>query len=122
MPPPPEEEEEQPVKYDFNFIECFLFVLHKLGQYVPEFLSDAERLKDLRQRLQYFSRSSQAYMKKLKEDFTAAQAQADQADFKSEENRIKVGQLNRCSYILCLRVAFWDETYTVLIFRSLHTR
>jgi len=47
-------------------------------------------LKDLRQRLQYFSRSSQAYMKKLKEDFTAAQSQADQTDFKSEENRVKI--------------------------------
>jgi hypothetical protein len=89
LPLPPDDDEEHVVKYDFNFVECYLFAVHKLGQHVQEFLADTERLKDFRQRLQYFARSSQAYMKKLKEEFTLVQAQAD-AEFKGEENRIKI--------------------------------
>lgn len=86
MPLPPEEENPNP-QFEFSFIECFLFVLHKLGGECPGFFNDdQEKLKDFRRRLQYLARANQAYMKKLREDLQNKKGE----ELKKEENREKV--------------------------------
>lgn len=86
MPLPPADEVPNP-QFDFSFVECYLFVLHKLGGQCPEFFNDdQEKLKDFRSRLQYLARATQAYMKKLREDLQNKKGE----ELKKEENRTKV--------------------------------
>lgn len=87
MPPPPEVDEINP-KFEFSLIETLLFAVHKLGSFCPEFLSEEERLKEFRVRLQYLARGTQAYMKKLREDLQGKRG----PELRNDENRTKVSQ------------------------------
>ena len=53
-----------PPSFQFSHAECLLYALHCLGKKHPEsltFLSDADKLKDFRSRLQYLARGTQGY-------------------------------------------------------------
>lgn len=75
MPLPPadqpleEEDKDAEPKLQFSHVECLMYAFHQMGQKAPEFLTDqanADRLKDFRLRLQYFSRGVQVYIRQLK--------------------------------------------------------
>lgn len=52
---------------EFTHIESLLYAFHQISKYAPEFItSDAERLKDLKIRLQYLARCVQTWQKKLR--------------------------------------------------------
>jgi hypothetical protein len=70
----------------FSRVECLLYTLQQLTKYHTEFFSDAEVLKDFRQRLQYFARGSQAYQKVLREAIAGKKGD----ELKSEENKVKL--------------------------------
>lgn len=101
MPLPPAEETQDP-QFDFSFIECFLFVLHKFGGECPEFFTeDQDKLKEFRVRMQYLARATQAYMKKLREDLQHKKGE----ELKKEENRNKVWPyviLNQIKFVISL--------------------
>lgn len=62
VPDPSHEESLQ-----FTHIESLLFAFHQVSKLVPDFItSDAERLKDLKIRLQYLARCVQTWQKKLR--------------------------------------------------------
>ena len=51
-----------PPSFQFSHAECLLYALHSLGKKHPDslsFLSDADKLKDFRSRLQYLARGTQ---------------------------------------------------------------
>lgn len=51
----------------FTHIESLLFAFHQISKHAPDFItSDAERLKDLKIRLQYLARCVQTWQKKLR--------------------------------------------------------
>lgn len=65
MPLPKLEEEDAsspPPSFQFSHAECLLYALHTLGKKHPDmlnFVTDAEKLKDFRARLQYLARGTQ---------------------------------------------------------------
>lgn len=62
VPDPSHEESLQ-----FTHIESLLFAFHQISKLIPDFItSDAERLKDLKIRLQYLARCVQTWQKKLR--------------------------------------------------------
>lgn len=50
MPLPPTDDNDLNVepRLEFSFVECLMYAFHKLLKQCPEFLSDAERLKDFK--------------------------------------------------------------------------
>ncbi|KAA0196794.1 hypothetical protein HAZT_HAZT004575, partial [Hyalella azteca] len=70
----------------FSRVECLLYSLQQLTKFHADFFSDAEVLKDFRQRLQYFARGSQAYQKVLREAIAGKKGD----ELKSEENKVKL--------------------------------
>lgn len=53
-----------PPSFQFSHAECLLYALHTLGKKHPDslsFVSDPEKLKDFRSRLQYLARGTQGY-------------------------------------------------------------
>lgn len=91
-----ESEEDAIQKLNFSFVECLLYAVHKLGAKNVEFFTaeeSAERLKDFRQRLQYFGRMVQAYIKQLR---TVLQGKP-KAELEQAENKIKVMALTICN-------------------------
>eukprot|EP00054_Salpingoeca_dolichothecata_P010120 m.56933 g.56933 ORF g.56933 m.56933 type:complete len:570 (+) comp18822_c0_seq1:79-1788(+) len=67
LPEPPEtiETEEMP-SLNFSFIEALLFIAHRLGGKSPSFFqTDAQRLKGLRDRLNWATQVAQAYLQQL---------------------------------------------------------
>ncbi|XP_059480224.1 apoptosis inhibitor 5 [Neocloeon triangulifer] len=97
---------------EFSYVECLLFVLHRLGKLHPDFLAaNPDRMKDFRIRLQYFARATQGYMKKLKEMLSGK----SQAQLKSEENAIKAVALKTTTNILAL---IKDLFHTPPIYKS----
>lgn len=102
MPLPPEESDqlsstEEP-KLQFSYVECLMFAFHQMARRCPNFLADeanAERLKDFKQRLQYFARGVQVYIKQLR---AALQGKSGDA-LRTEENKIKVVALKITSNI-----------------------
>lgn len=124
MPLPPAAEEtngagsttETELRLEFTYVESLIFAFHQLARQNREFLTEnAERIKDFRSRynhgslikyskpnffsyrdrLQYFARGVQGYMKKLRESLQGKSA--DQ--LKDEESRIKVTALRTTSNI-----------------------
>lgn len=62
-------------KYSFSYVECLLYSFHVLAKYNPEFLAtdeNKERLKDFRFRLQYLAKSSQNYIKEIRNTLSVA--------------------------------------------------
>ncbi len=63
---------DEEAKFNFSYVECLLFAFHTLMRHHHgEFLSgeepsSKERLRDLRQRLQYFAKGTQNYIKELR--------------------------------------------------------
>ena len=52
---------------EFTHIESLLYAFHQVSKHAPDFItSDAERLKDLKIRLQYLARCVQTWQKKLR--------------------------------------------------------
>ena len=103
LPIPSDEEikEESLQKLDFSSVECFMFMLHKLGAKHPSFLSDAEfaeKLKEFRSRLTYFGRLVQAYIKQLKASLQGASG----AQLEEGDNKLKVTVLKTCNNIYAL--------------------
>jgi len=95
-----EPEEELSVdKLNFSFVECLIYTLHKLGSKSNEYFSSehsASALKEFRQRLQYFGRMTQVYIKQLK----AALQDKTTSDLETvPENKIKVAALVTCNNI-----------------------
>lgn len=91
LPVPPTEGEagwqDGGASLQFSRVECLLFVMHQLmKQTDKDFFTDADALKDFRQRLQYFSRGSQAYQKVLREAIQGKKGD----ELKTEENKIKL--------------------------------
>lgn len=72
-----------------------MFTFHQLLKQNPEFLDNAETLKDFRMRLQYFARGIQGYIKKLKEALAGKSA----VELKSDENKLKVAALKTTNNI-----------------------
>jgi len=71
----------------FSRVECLLFILQQLIKHNKEnFFTDADVLKDLRHRLTYFSRWSQAYQKVLRDAISAKKGD----ELKTEESRTKL--------------------------------
>lgn len=103
MPTPPAEENDElssndEPKLQFSFVECLMYSFHQIARKLPGFLADeanADRLKDFKQRLQYFARGVQVYIKQLRQ---ALQGKTGEA-LKSEENKIKVAALRITSNI-----------------------
>jgi len=73
MPLPPEDcllrsDSIVPPEFEFTKVECLLFAFHTVSKQSTAFLAEnPERLKEFRSRLQYFARSVQGYIKKLRE-------------------------------------------------------
>lgn len=115
---------ETELRLEFTYVESLIFAFHQLARQNREFLTEnAERIKDFRSRyttvallssyychlcfsclkqlyylfnrLQYFARGVQGYMKKLRESLQGKSA--DQ--LKDEESRIKVTALRTTSNI-----------------------
>lgn len=87
--------------FEFSHIECLLFALHTLGKKSPDqlnFITDPEKLKDFRARLQFLARGTQGYIKKLEE---AVKGKKDE-DLKTEENKMKLTALKTTSNISAL--------------------
>ncbi|EEB10656.1 Apoptosis inhibitor, putative [Pediculus humanus corporis] len=97
MPLPPNDGTELTMepRLEFSHVECLMYAFHKLVRQCPEFLSDADRLKDFKLRLQYFARGIQGYIKKLREALCGKTAE----ELKSEDNRLKVVALKTTSNI-----------------------
>lgn len=95
-----ESEEEAIAKLNFSFVECLMYTLHKLGAKSAIYLTagddSADILKEFRQRLQYFGRMTQVYIKQLK---TALQGKDATALETNPENKMKVVALVTCSNI-----------------------
>lgn len=101
LPSDEEIEEEALKKLDFSSVECFMFILHKLGAKYTEFLIStdfSEKLKDFRSRLQYFGRMVQAYIKQLKASLQATGT----AKLEESDNKLKVMVLKTCNNIYTL--------------------
>ncbi|XP_067125412.1 apoptosis inhibitor 5 [Centruroides vittatus] len=102
MPLPPSDETiekstEEP-SLQLSHVECLMFAFHQLAKRYPEFLTaeeNAERLRDLKLRLQYLARGIQGYIKKLKEALHGKVG----SELKTEENKIKVVALRTTSNI-----------------------
>jgi len=94
-----ESEEDALQKLNFSFVECLMYTLHKLGGKSSEYLTceeNVEVLKDFRQRVQYFGRMGQMYIKQLK----AALQDKKKTELESNpENKIKVVALVTCNNI-----------------------
>lgn len=96
MPVPPIEDStenstppEEPT-LQFSHIECIMYTFHQLAKHLPECLTDpenADRLRDLKLRLQYLAQGVQGYIKKLRE---ALHGGKRSVSTKSEENKLKV--------------------------------
>ncbi|KAL5279095.1 API5 family protein [Megaselia abdita] len=87
--------------FEFSHIECLLFALHTLGKKAPDqlnFITDPEKLKDFRARLQFLARGTQGYIKKLEE---AVKGKKEE-DLKTEENKMKLTALKTTSNISAL--------------------
>ena len=105
MPLPPsdtitttESEEEVLQKLNFSFVECLMFAFHKLGQKNQEYLAaieSAELLKDFRQRLTYFGRMVQVYIKQLRVILTGK----GKSELEEGENKIKMMALRTCNNV-----------------------
>jgi len=94
-----ESEEDAIQKLNFSFVECLMYTLHKLGGKSCDYLTTEENvdiLKDFRQRLQYFGRMGQVYIKQLK----AALQDKKKTELEIiPENKIKVVALVTCNNI-----------------------
>jgi len=94
-----EPDEEAVGKLNFSFVECLIYTLHKLGSKSNEYFSSehsVSALKEFRQRLQYFGRMTQVYIKQLK----AALQDKSASDLETvPENKIKVAALVTCNNI-----------------------
>ncbi|KAK6626015.1 hypothetical protein RUM43_006319 [Polyplax serrata] len=97
MPLPPNDGTELTMepRLEFSHVECLMYAFHKLVRECPEFLSDVDRLKDFKLRLQYFARGIQGYIKKLRETLSGKTTE----ELKSEDNRLKVVALKTTSNI-----------------------
>jgi len=94
-----EPDEEAVAKLNFSFVECLIYTLHKLGSKSNEYFSSetsVSALKEFRQRLQYFGRMTQLYIKQLK----AALQDKNASELETvAENKIKVAALVTCNNI-----------------------
>ena len=103
LPLPSDEEikEESLQKLDFSSVECFIFMLHKLGAKHTAFLTAEEfvdNLKDFRSRLQYFGRLVLAYIKQLKASLQGISG----PKLEEGDNKLKVTVLKTCNNIYAL--------------------
>lgn len=90
-----------PPSFQFSHAECLLYALHMLGKKNPDglaFVSDPEKLKDFRSRLQYLARGTQGYIKKLEESIKGKPSD----ELKSEEHQLKLTALKTTSNISSL--------------------
>jgi len=80
----------------FSRVECLLYALQQLIKFNTEnFFSDESTLKDLRNRLTYFSRWSQAYQKVLREAIAGKKGE----ELKTEESKTKLMALKTTANI-----------------------
>jgi hypothetical protein len=99
-PPAPEVKDnktEEP-NLQFSFVECLLFAFHQLCKVDGSFLSGeegTERLKAIKQRLQYFSRRCQSYISQLRTTLRGKSA----TQLKETENQVKVVALRTTTNI-----------------------
>ena len=93
-----ETEEDTIQKLNFSFVECLMYVFHKLGSKHNEFLlaaASADLLKDFRLRLQYFGRMVQVYIKQLKVMLLGK----NKLELEEGDNKIKTMALRTCNNI-----------------------
>lgn len=90
----------------FSRVECLLFSLQRLTKHTKEdFFTDADALKDLRQRLTYFARGSQAYQKVLRDSI--ADKKGD--ELKTEESKTKLIALKTTANITTIVKDFFHN-------------
>lgn len=92
-------DEETLEKLNFSFVECLLYVIHKLGSKNNDYLisdENADVLKDFHLRIQYFGRMTQVYIKQIK---TALQELHPNELESVAENKLKLVALSTCKNI-----------------------
>jgi len=83
---------------NFSYVECLMYTLHKFGRKHGGFFAaeeSAELLKDFRQRLTYFGRMTQLYIKQLR---NTLQNKAKK-ELEEKENKIKTMALKTCNNV-----------------------
>lgn len=117
LPPPPADFEnlENTPSILFSHCECLLSSLHSLGKQSPDFLAfkdDEEKLKDFRNRLQFLSRNTQGYVKKLQDEIKAGKVSKDP---KTDEEKLKVIGLKTTSNIQTLIRELYHPSYKAFV-------
>lgn len=69
-------------KFNFSYVECLLYAFHAVARYHETYLNapeeaTKERARDFRQRLQYFAKGTQNYIKELRNSLLSASALAN---------------------------------------------
>lgn len=113
LPPPPADLEnlENTPSILFSHCECLLYALHALGKQCPEYLAfkdDETKLKDFRNRLQFLSRNTQGYVKKLQDEIKAGKVSKEP---KTDEEKLKIIGLNTTSNIQILIRELYHPSY-----------
>lgn len=116
LPPPPADlENMETPSILFSHVECLLYSIHALGKQCPEFLafaSEDEKLKDFRNRLQFLSRNTQGYVKKLQDEIKAGKVSKDP---KTDEEKLKVIGLMTTSNIQTLIRDLYQSSYKAVV-------
>lgn len=117
LPPPPPDFEnlENTPSILFSHCECLLYALHSLGKQSPDFLAfkeNEDKLKDFRNRLQFLSRNTQGYVKKLQEEIKAGKVSKEP---KTDEDKLKVIGLMTTSNIQTLIRELYHPAYKVVV-------
>lgn len=116
LPPPPADLENlETPSILFSHVECLLYSVHALGKQCPEFLAFAaeeDKLKDFRNRLQFLSRNTQGYVKKLQDEIKAGKVSKDP---KTDEEKLKVIGLMTTSNIQTLIRDLYQSSYKAVV-------
>lgn len=95
-PPPIEGEEEVEPEFKYSRVEALLYTLHHIVKHDVELIcKDVDRFKEFKKRLQYMSRWSMAYVKRLREVLKAVENDVA----KTAENKVKLAALKTMANI-----------------------
>jgi len=89
----------------FSRVECLLYALQQLTKHCQDFFGDADKLKDFRARLTYFSRGAQAYQKVLRDAIKDKKGD----ELKTEESKTKLIALKTTANITSIVKDFFHN-------------
>jgi len=89
----------------FSRVECLLYALQQLTKHCTDFFGDADKLKDFRARLTYFSRGAQAYQKVLRDAIKGKTGD----ELKTEESKTKLIALKTTANITTIVKDFFHN-------------